>query len=648
MTVSQQFITPSTPMGANLVAGQGATFKVWAPEAQAVYINGGFDGEDYWKQDGVPSLLLQKDAAGYWTGFVRGAADGDKYKFFVVGKGTKGYKRDPYARELGDGYPLCDCIIRDPDSYPWHDAGYHPPAFNDLVIYQFHVGTFYGHSRSTGDGRFLDVLDRIEYLADLGINAIAPLPVVEYSAPDSMGYDGTDLFSPESDYIVPFNRIDDYLPIINRLLAQKGHASLERKVIEKDANQLKALIDICHLYGIAVIFDVVYNHASSAIADNPDHDQSIYYFDRQQHNGRENSLYFTKEDHCGPVFAFWKQEVRQFLIDNACFFVDEYHVDGFRYDQTSVIVKQNVHDGWRFCQHITSTLKHVDPSTIHIAEYWGVDPWVVKGHETGGANFDSCWHDGLRDAIWNALKAARGGASAEVAMDAIAASLHPDGFIPPWKKVHYIESHDEARVEKQDRIARMADTSDARSWYARSRAKVATGLVLTASGIPMLFMGQEILEDKQWSDNPSYFSNSLIYWEGLSHDKIMSDHHRFTRELIRLRHRLPALRADQLKVHHVHNDNRVIAFHRWVEWAGHDVVVVASLNEDTSNSYQLGFPRAGKWVEVFNSNTYENWVNSQGVGNGGAVYAAESPMHGLPASASIVIPTNSILVFALE
>jgi len=95
------------------------------------------------------------------------------------------------------------------------------PDFRDLVVYQFHVGTWYGPHRDRRVGTFLDVLDRIEYLADLGVNAIEPLPVVEYSTPRSMGYNGTDLFSPEMDYEVADDELSPYLALANRLLSRK-------------------------------------------------------------------------------------------------------------------------------------------------------------------------------------------------------------------------------------------------------------------------------------------------------------------------------------------------------------------------------------------------------------------------------------------
>ena len=169
------------------------------------------------------------------------------------------------------------------------------------------------------------------------------------------------------------------------------------------------------------------------------------------------------------------------------------------------------------------------------------------------------------------------------------------------------------------------------------------GLVATAVGIPHVFMGQEFLEDKQWQDEPG--SPYQITWAGLDINQAMSDFLRYTRELFGLRSRLPALRATGLNVFHVHNRNRILAFHRWIEGAGRDVVIVASLNESTFWGYELGFPVRGYWREVFNSDVYDHWVNPKVAGNGGGINAEGRPLHQLPASAQIVIPANSILIF---
>ena len=130
---------------------------------------------------------------------------------YIKGVGSTGYKRDPYARELtlNPNFPESNCVIRSSDSYPWHDQGFQMPAFNDLIIYQFHIGTYYGTDARGNDDRrsrmctFLDVIDRLEYLVDLGVNAIEPLPVVEFPSETSEGYNGVDYYSPEMAYTIP-------------------------------------------------------------------------------------------------------------------------------------------------------------------------------------------------------------------------------------------------------------------------------------------------------------------------------------------------------------------------------------------------------------------------------------------------------------
>ena len=208
-----------------------------------------------------------------------------------------------------------------------------------------------------------------------------------------------------------------------------------------------------------------------------------------------------------------------------------------------------------------------------------------------------------------------------------------------------MENHDIVYKDRSSRIPVLADGNNHRSWYARSRARVATGLTATAMGIAHLFMGQEVLEDKPWSDNPD--DPLQIWWDGLEqNDPSMRDFLTFTQALLEVRNQQPALRATGLNVFHVHNDNRILAFHRWVEGQGRDIVVIASLNDTTYWNYELGFPIDGQWREVFNSDFYDHCPNPNVAGNGGNATAYGQPMHGLPCSAQIVIPANGILIFA--
>ena len=641
MAASQDHIAGNTSMGANLVA-DGATFRVWAPAAQNVYVISALTD---WKHREDSLLIKQPDDR--WTGFLPGYKDGTLYKFWVDGPGSSGPKRDPYARELENKWPNPACVLRSGNSFPWQDWTWKTPAFNDLIVYELHVGTFFGPDREKRVCKFLDVMDRLEYLVDLGVNAIEPLPIVEFNTQRSLGYNGSDIFSPEMDYEAPEAELDRYLALANRLLQQKGKAPLSREILATPLNQLKAIIDICHHYGIAVLLDVVYNHASSDLKG-PDHPESIYFFDRRTGSNPNDSLYFTDQDHTGPVFAFWRTEVRQFLIDNAKFFIDEYHVDGFRYDQVTVIDKQNVGSGWLFCQDLNDTLKAADGSAINIAEYWGPDPATVRPRRNGGASFHANWHDGLRRALRGVLGEASGGNSANVHWQPVIDQYRAPFFPSLWRAVQYLESHDEVYRDRAERIPRVAGGGNSRTWFAASRSRVATVLLLTAPGIPMLFMGQEFYEDKKWSDDPPHANSSLIFWDGLSFDKRMIDFHRFTRELIWLRRKHPALRGEGAAC--VLNDefHRIVSFQRWVDLTGRDLIIVGSLNESTLYNYRIPFPRAGRWFEVFNSDIYENWVNPNASGNGGQIEVFGPPLNGLAFSVPLTIPANSVLVFAQD
>ncbi|MBV8831507.1 MAG: alpha amylase C-terminal domain-containing protein [Acidobacteriaceae bacterium] len=657
--ISQENVSTSTPMGANLVAGGGATFRAWGPLATEVYVTGEFGGIVY---SNDADSLMAKDANGYWTGFIPEARAGDLYRFWVNGPGSRGFKRDPYARELArdNAFPNCSSIIRPGNAYPWHDRAFVTPDFTNMVIYQLHIGT-YATNQPGVASTFLDVISKIPYLVDLGINVLQPLPVDEVETDPSLGYDGADLFCPDFPYVVTDpGPLSQYLARINGLLASKSLAPLSLQDIQSGPHQLKAMVDLCHVYGIAVAFDVVYNHAGGFKVNGQPDDNCIYYWDRAVNRGNNNdSLYFTDQDRGtgGLSFALWKQDVRQFLIDNAGYYIGEFHADGFRYDEISDLLDMNGDSGWLFCTNLTDTVRHEQPRLLQNAEFWPGEvshypkptSSIVSSTASGGAGFDVVQHDGLRNAVRGAVHAASFGAASAVDMDAIASNLFAPGLQHGWQAVTCVENHDIVKVGSEQRIPFLADSSNRRSWYARSRSRFATGILLTAPGIPHIFMGQEFLEDKQWSWDPKATGN-LLYWDGILNatDPAMVDFARFAKLLIRLRWNQPALRGEQVNPYYVHNGDRVIAYHRWLEGIGADVVIAATLSDNTWYGYSIGFPYSGAWRERFNSDFYDGGGNPQAAGNSGGIVASGPPMHGFSSSAAIVIPANGFVVFARE
>ena len=372
MPTNQNHVDRNTPLGANLLA-DGVAFRVFAPAAREMYALTGASLVAARAPGFVPSAADQLFNLGddTWAAFVPGLGEGDRYRFWVVGNAGSGLKRDPRARALSvdPPYPDCDCIVRSPATFPWHDAGFRAPAFNDYVVYQLHIGAFYRVDGAGKDlrgqiGRFLDVLDRVEYLRSLGINAVQLLPIQEFPTETSLGYNNLDFYSPEMDYEVSDPQdLARYLVTANTLLASRGQAPLTLGQLAPGPNQLKCLIDILHLNGIAVFFDLVYNHAGSPGGFDP---QCINFFDFQSTTDENLSLYFTDQTYVGGrVFAYWNQDIRQFLIDNAVFCVNEYHVDGIRYDQVS---DMEGFGGGRCSQDMTSTVRFVNPEVIQIAD----------------------------------------------------------------------------------------------------------------------------------------------------------------------------------------------------------------------------------------------------------------------------------------
>ena len=302
------------------------------------------------------------------------------------------------------------------------------------MLYQLHVGAFFSTDALGNDvrrqrpGRFLDVLFQLDHLVSLGINAVQILPIQEFATLRSLGYNGLDYFSPEMDYTV-----DPATAEFARYLDKANRAARAARICHHcgppishgQAQQLMALIDLLHLNGIAVILDVVYNHAGGGFDD-----ESIWFHDREQPGDNNRSLYFTDQGWAGGlVFAYWKAEVRQFLIDNAGFFLDEYHVDGFRFDEVTVIDRFG---GWSFLQDLTDTLRYRKPQAILIAEYWADQAAVLRPRSDAGAGFDAVVASGLRGACRATLDEVAHGRDAPVNLERIADALYPS-FGSAWR-----------------------------------------------------------------------------------------------------------------------------------------------------------------------------------------------------------------------
>jgi 1,4-alpha-glucan branching enzyme len=398
------------------------------------------------------------------------------------------------------------------------------------------------------------------------VNAIELMPSAEFATDFSWGYNPSNIFAVESAFGGP--------------------------------DALKGLIRQAHEHGIAVILDVVYNHLGPS-------DLDLWRFDGWSENDR-GGIYFYNDWRSQTPWGdtrpdYGRPEVCRFLADNARMWLEDYRVDGLRWDATAYIrnvygndgdPRNDIPDGWRLLQRINDDTDQRQPWKLHIAEDLRSNPWITKPTAEGGAGFDTQWDAGFVHPVRRVLTPpADGGRDMAALRDAIAGDGH--GSV---RRVIYTESHDEV-ANGHARLPEEIAPGDAGNVYARKRSTLGATLVMTAPGIPMIFQGQEILEDAWFhDDDPIDWTKEQRYAGILA----------LYRDLIRLRRNwhdtTRGLRGHRVNVHHVNDDANVVAFHRWDQGGPRDdVVVVVNVADRRHDSYRIGLPRPGTWKIRFNS-----------------------------------------------
>ncbi len=607
MTPPNEAKTPEvTPAGRPAMGGriseEGATFRVWAPHADAVYVAGDFND---WSRTAHP---LAREGDGCWSAEVPGMEAGAEYKFLIVNGDQALWRYDPYARAMTSSVGNSILYVPDPD---WEEQPFDMPAWNELVIYEMHVGTF--HDQPGGPpGDFEDVIQKLPHLEELGVNAIQILPAAEFPGGFSWGYNPSNIFAVENDYGGP--------------------------------DAFKDLIRAAHARGLAVIFDVVYNHLGPSDLDlwqfdgwGPDDMGGIYFYNDERAQ--------TPWGHTRPDYG--RGRVRQYIRDNALMWLQEYCLDGLRWDATHYI--RNVHggddpasdlpDGWSLMQWINQEIQDMQPWKISIAEDRGDNEWLTKGQGAGGAGFDAQWDTRFARAVRPVLIHPEDEArDVGQIRDALYGGYNGD----PLQRVIYTESHDEV-ANGQARLPEEISPGDAGNWFAKKRSILGAGLVFTAPGIPLIFQAQEILEDRWFQDEDP------IDW---SKKKRYAGVFQLYRDLIRLRRNregnTAGLCGSHVNVYHVNHQDKLIAYHRWDQGgSGDDVVVVMNLANRGYESYHLGFPRWGRWRVRLNSD-WQGYDPEFGNHPSYDPQAEPGDEHGLPCHGEVGIGPYSLLILSQD
>jgi 1,4-alpha-glucan branching enzyme len=614
------FTAPSDKpgMGAILMDG-GCLYRVWAPNADAVTVGGDFFHSGNLTPIDWQEIPLQRDSttgegASYWSVFVPGTLPDSHYKFHIHNqssppdwRGPWRWKHDPYAR---DAISFTGNSVAVDRNFDWSGDNFQMPPWNELVIYELHIGTF-GRDLPNQPSNFTSAIGRLDYLRDLGINAIEILPAFDFDTETSMGYNPGLPFAVDNAY--------------------------------GELKALKSFIKAAHRRGIAVILDVVYNHFGPEGLD-----ECLGRFDGSYVPGTQG-IYFYED---GRLYTPWSDgrpdfgrgEVRLYIRDHAMTCLDELRADGLRLDST-ISIRRVVRrfddmgpnpEGFTLLRYLGEEKRKSSPWKILVAEDLQNDDVVTRDALSGGIGLDAQWDSGFSGRIRNAMFASDDSQrNPQQVAEAIAKSYNSSG---PFQRVHYMGSHDDDRTA---RIPALIDRNQPESVFALRRTALGAALMFTAPGIPMLFMGQEFLESRPWNDRMDF----ALDWGQIGRRPGMVELHR---RLIRLRrnwdNNTRGLRGENVNVFHV-NPEGVIAFHRWDQGGpGDDVVVVANLTNRRWDSYNVGFPRAGTWYLRFNSDYQGYAPEFSNVGYDTA--AAPGWNQGMPANGNVGLGPYSVIILS--
>lgn len=447
--------------------------------------------------------------------------------------------------------------------FDWEGDNYELPEINKRIVYELHIGTFNRHDPAT-PGTFETALEKLDYLEDLGINVIELMPVTSTTADRWWGYDPDYLFAVEAAY--------------------GGRWAFMEFVRE------------AHKRGIGVILDVVYNHMS------PYPGMDLWQFDGWSQDGK-GGIYFYNDwrgdTPWGPRLDYGRKEVRQYLVDNAMMWLRDCHVDGLRLDAVFQIRNaygrnndpgSDLPDGWKLVQEINEQAKQVKSSSMIVAEDMAINEWVTKPINDKGAGFDAQWETSLPSTLRSAIIPVEDrDRRLEPLKEAIEKKYNGKAF----QRIIYSESHD-ADANGHARTNEEIAPGDSGNLPARRRSTLAAGFVMTMPGVPMLFQGQEFMED-------GWFN----HWKGLDWGKTKEFPGivQLYKDLIKLRKNVDdktgGLTGESVEILHIHEDDKVIGYRRFGQ--NDDVVIFANLSHEQKLNYMVKFPSDGDWKVRLNS-----------------------------------------------
>ena len=595
-------------MGCHFADG-GAVFRVWAPKAESVSVVGDFN---FWNEQDLP---MQKISDGVWEAFSVYAQPGGAYKYCVTGQnGRKVYKTDPYGTRC-KALPDTSSVLEPPDSFVWHDGAYRARrkkqnALNrPLNIYEVHAGSWKRHADGSAYSWDDLTAELIPYVKDMGYTHIELLPIMEYPYDPSWGYQVTCYYAPTHRYGTP--------------------------------EQLMRFVDECHRQSLGVILDWVPAHF-------PKDENGLYEFDGACCYELSDPMMNEHPDWTTRIFDYGKPEVRSFLVSNACYWLERFHVDGIRVDAVASMLyldynrqvykpnrfggKENL-EAIEFLRELNNAAFRVNPAVMMIAEESTAFPLVTKPDYVGGLGFLFKWNMGWMNDMLRYMSLdplyRKGDHNALTFSMTYAFS---ENFVLPL-------SHDEVVHGKCSLIGKMPGNYDDKF----ANLRVFYAYQMAHPGKKLNFMGNELAQFIEWN-----------YTQGLDWVLLDYDRHRqmqaFVRELNHFYLEHPQLwenDSDWDGFQWIDCDDRdrsIVTFRR-ISRSGKELVVICNFCPVVRERYRVGLPKAGWYVPVLNTDE----ARFGGYGFMARPQKAEKePYQKLPYSAEFYLPPMSVTYYRFQ
>ena len=605
-------------LGANLVEHQGfkgVQFAVWAPNAKAVSVVGSFNS---W--DGRRHQMRMLGSSGIWEIFIPNLGEGELYRFEVHGAdGNLHVKVDPLAK-LSEVRPATASITTHLDGYEWGDDLYMKTHWATKVfgspmnIYEVHAGSW--RRDPANPDRFLDwdeLSERlIPYLKEMGYTHVEFLPLAEHPLDESWGYQVTGYYSPTSRYGTP--------------------------------DQFRHFVDLCHQAEIGVILDWVPAHFPKDAHALGRFDGTACYEHADPRQG--------EHPHWGTyIFNLGRNEVKNFLIANAMYWLKEFHCDGLRVDAVASMLYLDYGKGpgqWvpnkdggninydtiEFLKHLNSIMGRLTPHAILIAEESTSFPSITRPPEQGGLGFHYKWNMGWMNDFLSYIEhepVHRKYHHNQLTFSMVYA--YSENFIQVF-------SHDEVVHGKGSMFGKMPGDN----WQKFANLRLTYAFQYAHPGKKLNFMGNEFGQFREWNEKQS-LDWHLVSWD--SHGKLL--------QMMKVLNHLYKENAPFWEIDHYYTgfewiwcddaDNSIVSFVRKDDH-GNQILCVFNFTPVVRYNYRLGAPTRGKWKEIFNTDS--EMFGGSNVGNFGEVWTQDVPWQNRDCSLNIKLPPLAAVYFRLE